>query len=54
MADPFLEDAVGRQADRIFDLFAFQILVDVWIGEAGVGAETNARDLAFVSRDDWH
>ena len=53
MADPFLQDAVRRQSDRVFDPLAFEIFVDSGIGEARVSTEMEARDLAFVSRDDW-
>ena len=53
MADPLLQDAVRRQSDRVFDPLAFEIFVDSGIGEARVSTEMEARDLAFVSRDDW-
>jgi hypothetical protein len=36
MADPFLQDAVGWQANGAFDPFAFEIVVNLGIGEAGV------------------
>ena len=53
MADPFLQDAVRRQSDRVFDPLTFEIFVDSEIGEARVSTEIEARDLAFVSRNDW-
>ena len=52
VADPVLQDAVCRNADRVFDPFAFEELVDIGIGKAGVGPEVEARDLALVSRHD--
>jgi hypothetical protein len=52
VADPFLQDAVGRQTDRIFDPFGFQILVNFRVCEAGVGAEIDARELAAIARHD--
>ena len=52
IADPLLQDAVGRKPDRILDPLGFEILVDLGIGEAGVGAEIDARDLAAIARHD--
>jgi len=43
IADAFLQDTVGRQPDRVFDPFAFEILVDLGIGEACGGVEVDAR-----------
>jgi hypothetical protein len=37
-ADPLLHDTVRGEPDRVFDAFAFEILINVVIGEAGVGA----------------
>src|ERR1017187_9273027 len=34
----------------VFDPFGFEIFVDLGIGEAGVGAEINARKLAAIAR----
>ena len=45
MADPFLQDAIGRQANGVFDPFGFEVFVDIGIGEPGVGAEIDARTL---------
>ena len=39
VADPVLQDAIGWKPDRIFDPIGFQILVDIGIGEGGIGAE---------------
>src|ERR1022692_4811439 len=44
VADPMLQDLVGRQPDRVFDPLRLQVLVDLWVREAGVGAEIDARD----------
>jgi hypothetical protein len=52
MADPLLQDAVRRQANGVFDPFGFEELVDIGIGEAGVGPEINARNLAAITRHD--
>jgi len=52
IADPLLQDAVGGQPDGVFDPFALKILVDLGIGEAGVGAEIEARELAAIARHD--
>ena len=49
VADPVLQDVVLRQTDSILDLLGFEILVDIGIGEARVGAEIAARDLALIS-----
>jgi hypothetical protein len=50
IADPVLEDPVGRQADRIFDPLGFQELVDLRHGERCVSAEIDT--LALVSCND--
>ena len=47
-----LQDAVGGKPDRVLDPLAFEILVDLRIGEAGVGAEVDARDLSEIARHD--
>jgi hypothetical protein len=39
MADPPLQHLVGRQADRVADAFLLQQLVDLGLGERGIGAE---------------
>jgi len=52
MADALLQDAVGRQANGVFDPFTFEIVVKIGVGEAGVASETDARDAAFVARHD--
>jgi len=52
VADPVLQDAVRRKPDRVFDPFGFKICVDIRIGEAGIGAEIDARDLAAIARHD--
>jgi len=45
MTDPFLQGAVGGKPDRVFDALGLEEVIDVGIGEAGVGAEIDARDL---------
>src|SRR5271166_4387148 len=52
IADAFLQYAVGGQPNGVFDPFAFEILVDLGIGETRVGAEIDARDLALIARHD--
>ncbi len=52
VTDPVLQDAVRRKPDRVFDPFRFKIFVDIRIGEAGVSAEIDARDLAAIARHD--
>jgi hypothetical protein len=52
VADALLQDAVGRQPDGVSDPFAFEIFVDLGIGEAGVGAEIDARQLAAIAGHD--
>ena len=52
IADPLLQDAVGRKPDRILDPLGFQELVDLGHGEGRVGAEIEARDLAPIARHD--
>jgi hypothetical protein len=50
VADAFLQDAVGWKPNCVFDSFAFEVLIDLGIGEAGIGAEIDARDLALIAR----
>ena len=50
MADPFMQDLVGGQPDRVFDPVDFEILLDIGIGEADVGAEIDARDFSAIAR----
>jgi hypothetical protein len=52
ISDPFLQDAVGGQTDRIFDPLGFEELVDFRIRKAGVGAKIKARDFATIPRHD--
>ena len=49
MADPFLQDSVGRQANGVFDPIAFENVVNFGISEAGVASKVDAGDLAFVA-----
>ncbi len=50
IADPFLQDAIGGKPNGVSYAFGFQVFVDLGIGEARVGAEINARDLAVIAR----
>jgi hypothetical protein len=52
VSDPLLQDAVGRETDRILDALGFEKLVDIRISEARVGAEVDARDRAAIARQD--
>ena len=47
-----MQDAVRWQADRVFDPFGFEELVDIGIGEAGVSAKVDSRDFASIARHD--
>jgi hypothetical protein len=47
-----LARCVGEQACRILDALGFEKLIDIGIGEAGVGTEISARDLALIPRHD--
>ena len=42
MSDPLLQDVVGWQPDRILEAFGLQELLDLRVGEGGVGAEVAA------------
>ena len=44
--------AVGRQPNGVFDPFAFEVAVDLGIGEACVRQELKARDFAAIARQD--
>jgi len=52
VADPVLQNPIGRKPDRILDPFGFEELVDLGVGKARVGAEIQARDLAAIARYD--
>jgi hypothetical protein len=52
MADPFLQETVGGQPDRISDPLAFEIFVNVGVGESRVASKINAREFALVADDD--
>jgi hypothetical protein len=41
-----------RKPDRVSDAFGFGICVDIGIGEAGLGADNDARKLAAIARHD--
>ena len=52
IADPALENLVGRQPDHILDPLGLQVIVDARHGEGCIGPEIDARDLAPVAHDD--
>ena len=52
VANPTLQDLVGRQPDRVFDVLSLQVLVDARHGEGGIGTEIDAQDLALIAYDD--
>jgi hypothetical protein len=39
VADPIMQNPVGRKPDRIFDPLGFQELIDFRVSEARVGAD---------------
>jgi hypothetical protein len=49
MADPLLQNAVRWQPDPILDALGFEILIDLGIGEARVGAEIDVAGDASAS-----
>ena len=48
VADPLLQDATGGKPNRVLDPPGFQILVDVGIGEGGIGPEVDPRDRVAI------
>ena len=52
MTDPLLQDPVGGEPDRVLDPLVFQVLVDPWRGEGGVGAEVDPRHLTPIAGHD--
>src|SRR4029077_11330153 len=52
VANPALQDLVGRQPDRVFDPLRLQELVDFWHCKGRVRPEIDARDLALIARHD--
>lgn len=47
VANPALQDLLGRKPDRMVDLLGFQELIDLRVRKAGVSPEIEARDLAL-------
>jgi hypothetical protein len=43
---------LARQPNCVFDPFGFEILVNLGIGEAGVGTEIDAREIAAIASHD--
>ena len=52
VADPALQDLVGRQPDRVFGPLRLQELVDFWHCKGRIRPEIDAGDLALVARHD--
>ena len=52
VANPALQELVGRQPDRVFDPLRLQELVDFWHCKGRVRPEIDARDLALIARHD--
>ena len=52
MGDLLLQDAVGRQVNGAFDPFAFEIVVNLGIGEVCGASEIDAGGAAFVASCD--
>ena len=52
VADPLLQDAVGRQPDRVLVAFGLQELVDLGVGKGGIGAEVAAEVALPVAGHD--
>src|SRR5262249_2217694 len=52
VANPTLQDLVGRQPDRILDPLRFEKLVDLGHGEGCIGSKIDARDLASIALHD--
>src|SRR5215468_7739839 len=51
VADPVLQDLVGGQPDRVFDVLSLQVLVDTRHGEGGISPEIDAPDPAAIPQD---
>src|ERR1700720_4016127 len=51
VANPTLQDLVGRQPDRVFDVLSLQVLVDARHGEGGIGPKIDAPDPAIPQDD---
>src|SRR5262249_20681610 len=52
VANPTLQDLVGRQPDRIFDPLGFQELVDLGHREGCIGSKIDAWDFALIALHD--
>ena len=51
VADALLQQAVGRQPDRILVAFGLQELVDLGVGKGGIGAEVAAEAALLAGHD---
>jgi hypothetical protein len=47
MSDVLLKHLIGGEANRVLESFRFQIFVDLWVGEGGIGPEV-APDILFL------
>src|SRR6267142_6188476 len=52
IADTLLQNAIGRQPDRVLVAFRFQELVDLGVGKGGIGAEVAAEVALPVAGHD--
>ena len=53
IADPVLQDAVGREPDRVADPLGFEELEDLWVGEDRITSEIETLHCAPVAGDHW-
>jgi hypothetical protein len=51
LADPLLQDLIGRQPDGVANIFGLQQLVDLRLGEGCIGAEVQS-DAALTLAGD--
>jgi hypothetical protein len=52
VADLLLKNLIGRQPDRILELFVLQELVDLRVRKGGIGAKVTALELAPIAAHD--
>ena len=53
IADPALQDAVGREPDRVADPLGFEELVDLGVGECRITSEIETLHCVPVAGDHW-
>src|SRR5262249_40033399 len=51
VGNPVLQDLVGGQTDRVFDVLSLQVLVDAWNDDCGLGPEIAAPHPAAIPPD---